>query len=110
MTQISKNLIINRLTKMNIKTLVLVTCMSLIYTTPIFASLFGDEKVEWSQVPAKVQQTIKEHLQGGEIEEIEIETEKKTITVYEATVKKPDGTEIEIKVDEDGNLIEIEND
>lgn len=82
----------------------------LLFATSSFAGLFGDEKVEWSQVPVEVQQTIKEHLQGGEIEEIEIETEKKNITIYEATVKKPDGTEIEIKVNENGTLIEFEND
>lgn len=94
---------------MNIKTLVSVSLMLLIFATPSYARLFGDEKVEWSQVPAKVQQTIKEHSQGGEIEEIEIETEK-DMKIYEATVKKPDGTEIEIKVNENGTLIELETD
>ncbi len=67
------------------------------------------KKLKWSQVPAKVQQTIQEHSQDGEIEEIEVETENE-IKIYEATVKKPDGTEIEIKVNEDGTLVELETD
>ena len=100
----------NRRIKMSIKIRIFASLITLLFATSSFAGLFGDEKVEWSQVPAEVQQTIKEHLQGGEIEEIEIETEKKSITIYEATVKKPDGTEIEIKVDENGTLIEFEND
>lgn len=94
---------------MNIKTHVFASLMLLIFATPSYASLFGDEKVDWSQVPAKAQQTIKEHSQDGEIEKIEIEKEK-DVTIYEATVKKPDGTDIEIKVNENGTLIELETD
>ena len=50
---------------------------------------------------------------GGKVEEIEKETKSKdgkTITVYEAEVKKPDGKKVEIKVGEDGKLIELERD
>ena len=49
---------------------------------------------------------------GGKIEEIEKETETKdgkTVTVYEAEVKKPGGEKVEIKVDEDGRLIELKD-
>ncbi len=95
---------------MNIRILTLILTMTLIFATSSFASLFGEEKVEWSQVPVKVQETITEHLQGGKIVEIEKETKKKTITVCEAKVKKPDGKKIEIKVEEDGTLFELEED
>jgi hypothetical protein len=94
---------------MNIKTFLLVSIVLLIFATPGYAGLFGDEEIEWSQVPANVQQTIQEHAQGGEIEKIETETEN-DLKIYEATVKKPDGTEIEIKVNENGTLIELETD
>jgi hypothetical protein len=73
----------------------------------------ADEKVQWSDVPAAVQKTITENVGGGEIEEIEKETETiggKRTTLYEADVKKTDGSEIEIKVGEDGKLIGIDKD
>lgn len=94
---------------MNIKAFLLVSIVLFIFATPGYAGLFGDEEIEWSQVPANVQQTIQEHAQGGEIEKIETETEN-DLKIYEATVKKPDGTEIEIKVNENGTLIELETD
>ena len=49
---------------------------------------------------------------GGKIEEIEKETETKdgkSVTVYEAKIKKPDGKEFEIEVGEDGKLIKIDD-
>jgi len=95
---------------MNIKIRTLVSLMILLFATSSFAGLLGDEKVEWSQVPEKVQQTITQHLQGGTVEKIEKETMKKKVIVYEAEVRKPDGKKIEIKVEEDGTLVEIEKD
>lgn len=77
------------------------------------APAFADEKVQWSDVPAAVQKTITENAGGGKIEEIEKETETiggKRTTIYEADVKKTDGSEIEIKVGEDGKLIGIDKD
>lgn len=56
-----------------------------------------------------MQQTITEHAQGGEVLKIEKETEKNAV-VYEAKVRKADGKKIEIKVDENGNLVEIDDD
>jgi hypothetical protein len=100
---------INRRKKMNIKLNVIITLIALFLSTSSFAGLFDEEKVEWSQVPEKVQQTINQHLQGGTIEKIEKETKKKKVIVYEAYVKKPDGKKIEIKVEEDGTLLEIED-
>lgn len=94
---------------MNTKIRILISMMTLLFATSSFAGLLDEEKVEWSQVPEKVQQTINQHLQGGTIEKIEKETEKKKIIVYEAYVKKPDGKKIEIKVEEDGTLLEIED-
>jgi hypothetical protein len=74
---------------------------------------FADEKVQWPDVPPAVQKTITENTSGGIIEEIEKETEtisgKKT-KIYEADVRLPDGKMIEIKVGEDGKLIEIDKD
>ncbi|SDH05397.1 PepSY domain-containing protein [Nitrosomonas sp. Nm132] len=95
---------------MNVKIRALALLTTLLFATSSFADLLGDEKVEWSQVPEKVQKTITQHAQGGTIEKIEKETEKKKVIVYEAHVKKPDGKKIEIKVEEDGTLFEIEQD
>lgn len=94
---------------MNIKTFLLVSILLLIFAAPGYAGLFSDEEIEWSQVPTNVQQTIQEHAQGGAIEKIEIES-KNDLKIYEATVKKPDGTEIEIKVNENGTLTELDTD
>ena len=94
---------------MKIKLNVIITLIALFLSTSSFAGLFDEEKVEWSQVPEKVQQTINQHLQGGTIEKIEKETKKKKVIVYEAYVKKPDGKKIEIKVEEDDTLLEIED-
>ena len=72
-----------------------------------------EEKVQWSSLPAVVQETITENAGDGKIEEIEKEAKKKNgepVIVYEVEVKKLDGKEIEIKVGEDGKLIKIEDD
>lgn len=74
-----------------------------------------EEEVKWSEVPAKVQKTISENMGGGKIEEIKKETRitaGKSMTIYEAKVRKPgpSGKKIEIEVDEDGKLIELEDD
>src|SRR5574340_1030473 len=71
-----------------------------------------EEKIQWSSVPAAVQKTITENSGGGKVEEIEKETKMKhgkSVTVYEAKGKKSDGKEVEIKVGEDGKLMEVEN-
>ena len=92
---------------MKIKVLAILLPITLVFSSSSFADS-KEEKIEWSQVPPKVQQTITEHAQGGKILEIEKETEKQVI-IYEAEVKKPDGKKFEIKVDENGKLIEIED-
>lgn len=77
------------------------------------ASAFADEKIQWSDVPASVQKTITDHVGNGKIEEIEKETETKdgkTVTVYEAEVRKPNGKKFEIEVGEDGELIKLKDD
>jgi len=73
------------------------------------------EEVKWADVPANVQKTISKHMGGGEIEEIKKETrttDGKSLTIYEAKVRKPgpSGKKIEIEVDEDGKLVELEDD
>lgn len=90
---------------------------STIFVLPIAIALtapaFADEKVQWSDVPPAVQKTITENAGGGKIEEIEKETEtiggKRTL-LYEADVRKTDGSKIEIKVGEDGKLLAIDKD
>jgi|SRR5690348_407050 len=72
-----------------------------------------EEKVRWSQLPPAVQKAIMDNAGDGKVEEIEKETKTKdgkTITVYEAEVKKPSGKKIEIKVDQDGTLVELKDD
>jgi hypothetical protein len=71
-----------------------------------------EEKVRWSQLPSAVQKTMTDNAGGGKIEEIEKETKTKDgkiVTVYEAEVKKPGGEKVEIKVAEDGRLIELKD-
>jgi hypothetical protein len=91
---------------------------AMVFTTSAFA---GDvERIQWTDVPPAVQKTITDHAGGGKIEEIEKETKTqhvrilhfdsdKIVTVYEAEVEKPDGKEIEIRVDEDGKLLKIKH-
>lgn len=71
------------------------------------------EKVQWADVPVVVRKTITENTGGGNIEEIEKKTEiigVKMTSIYEADVKRTDGSKIEIKVGEDGKLIKIDKD
>lgn len=65
-----------------------------------------DEIVAWKDVPALVQATITAEAKGGKIGRVERETEDKGVT-YEAKVKLTDGTELEIKTDAAGKLIEV---
>ena len=84
---------------------------AMVIATSAFAE--KEEKVRWSQLPAAVQKTMTDNAGGGKIEEIEKETKMKdgkTVTVYEAEVKKTGGRKIEIKVGEDGRLIELKDD
>jgi uncharacterized membrane protein YkoI len=53
-----------------------------------------------------VQKTIQDNLGGGTVTEIAKETEGGR-TYYDAEVRKSRGEQVEIKVAEDGNLIEI---
>src|SRR5690349_2953147 len=63
-----------------------------------------DQTVEWKDVPAAVQKTIMANANGGTVSKVEKET-KKGKTVYEADVKGTNGSELEIKVAENGDLI-----
>ena len=64
------------------------------------------QKIAISDMPAAVQKTIQDNLDGGTITEIAKETEGSD-TVYEAYVKKSGGEEVEIKVTSDGRLIGV---
>lgn len=90
---------------------------AMVFATSAFAE---KEEIKWTDVPPAVQKTIIDHAGGGKIEEIEKETKtqnvrilhfdsNKIVTVYEAEVEKPNGKEIEIRVGEDGKLIEIKH-
>jgi len=76
---------------------------------PAFAGKKNEEHIKLSNCPAAVQQTIKDNSGGGKVKEVEKETKQDGTVVYEADVKKSDGTKIEIKVAEDGKLIKVGN-
>src|SRR5215207_243976 len=66
-----------------------------------------EEKVKLADCPEAVKKTIKEKANGGKIVEVEKETKKDGMVVYEAEIKK-DGKEIEVVVAADGTLIKVE--
>jgi hypothetical protein len=66
----------------------------------------NQQKIAMSDMPAAVQKTIQDNLDGGTITQTAKETEGGN-AVYEAHVKKSGGEEVEIKVAEDGKLIGI---
>lgn len=68
------------------------------------------EKMKLEHTPAKVQETIKKHVQNGTIKEIEREQEKGKAAVFEVEYKTADGKEFELKISEDGKLISKEED
>ena len=65
------------------------------------------EEIKLTDCPAAVQKTIKDNAGSGEILEVE-KCAKKDAVVYEAEVKKADGSKVDIKVAADGKLIEVE--
>ncbi len=89
--------------------LIMLFAIATLMASTSFAGLL-DKKVDLSTLPSVVQETIKQHAQGGKIESIEEEGKKDGLKVYEVEVKKADGKEIEFKVDENGKLIEFEKD
>ena len=64
------------------------------------------QKVTLTDMPPAVQKTIQDNLAGGKISETVKET-KEGKTYYEAEVEKPGGEKVEIKVAEDGKLINV---
>lgn len=75
---------------------------------PLSYSGFLDKTVELSTLPPIVQEAINRYAEDGKIESIEEEKSKGELTIYEVEVKKPDGQELEFKIDENGKLIELE--
>jgi hypothetical protein len=59
-----------------------------------------------TEVPAGVQKTIRDNLEGGTVTETAKGTEGRR-TYYSAGVQKSEGGKVEIKVAEDGTLIRI---
>ena len=66
----------------------------------------NEQKIAMSDIPAAVQKTIQDNLDGGTITKTAKETEGSD-TMYEAYVKKSGGEEVEIKVAADGKLIGV---
>lgn len=73
------------------------------------------EELKWVDVPPNIQKTISQYRGDGEIEEIKKATrtlEGKSRVIYETKVRKPgpSGKILEIEVDENGKLVELEDD
>jgi uncharacterized membrane protein YkoI len=64
------------------------------------------QKVAMADLPPAVQKTIQDNLGGGTITETAKES-KDGKTYYEAEVKRSGGEKVEIKVAEDGKLINV---
>ncbi|HYL92692.1 MAG TPA: hypothetical protein VEW69_06000, partial [Alphaproteobacteria bacterium] len=62
---------------------------------------FLDSKVQWSKLPAAVQETITTHNAGGKVDEIEKEGRGKW-TVYKAKIQTPGDSQVKMNVREDG--------
>jgi uncharacterized membrane protein YkoI len=75
----------------------------------VYAGTEKDEnkqKVTLTDMPPAVQKTIQDNLAGGKVTETVKET-KEGKTYYEAEVQKSSGEKVEIKVAEDGKLINV---
>jgi hypothetical protein len=66
----------------------------------------NQQKIAMSDMPAAVQKTIQDNLDGGTITKTAKDTEGSN-TMYEAYVKKSGGEEVEFKVAADGKLIGV---
>jgi ABC-type sugar transport system substrate-binding protein len=85
--------------------LALVLALALLATGVTTASQArADQKVTIDQVPAKVRETIRQHVQDGRIEEIDRE-QRASGVVYEVEYTAADGIEYEMDVAEDGRLL-----
>ena len=60
-----------------------------------------------TSVPPAAQKTIDQYAEGGTIHELEMK-KKCGMVLYEAEVKKADGSKIEILVNEEGKLYKLE--
>src|SRR5262245_15711405 len=69
----------------------------------------NEQKIALTDMPAAVQKTIQDNLGGGTITETAKET-KEGKTVYQAHIKKSGGEEVEIKVAENGKLLDVGKD
>ena len=65
------------------------------------------EKKPVTSVPPAAQKTIDQYAEGGTIRELEMK-KKCGMVLYEAEVKKADGSKIEILVNAEGKLYKLE--
>jgi hypothetical protein len=75
----------------------------------------NSEELKWANVPPNIQKTISQYMGDGQIEEIKKATrtlDGKSRVIYETKVRKagPSGKILEIEVDENGKLVELEDD
>lgn len=89
------------------KLMILAAIFAFSFTSVSFSGLL-DKKVELSTLPPIVQEAINRYAEDGKIESIEEERSKGDLAIYEVEVKKPDGSELEFKIDGNGKLIELE--
>jgi hypothetical protein len=85
----------------------------MIYGSSGFAG--KSEELKWANVPPNIQKTISQYMGDGQIEEIKKATrtlDGKSRVIYETKVRKagPSGKILEIEVDENGKLVELEDD
>jgi uncharacterized membrane protein YkoI len=64
------------------------------------------KEITWTDVPAAAQKSITDKAYDGTVEKIE-KQEKDGGMLYEATIKSTDNKSMEIKVNQDGELIEL---
>lgn len=91
--------------KYPLKTVLLASTLAL--GLPVLA--FAADRAELSDLPAPAQQTIQQFLEGGQVTKLE-KTTKNNTPIFQAEVKKPDGSRTTLQVAPDGKLIELKRD
>jgi hypothetical protein len=73
------------------------------------AVAFAADDVRMSDLPDPAQQTINQFLEGGQVTKVQ-KTTKNNTPIFQAEVKKPDGSKTTLQVAPDGKLIELKRD
>jgi hypothetical protein len=83
---------------------VLLLASTLAIGLPVVVS--AADRAEISDLPAPAQQTLQQFLEGGQVTKLE-KSVKNNTPIYQAEVKKPDGSRTTLQVAPDGKLIEL---